>query len=433
MIKKYWLYLEPYVHVSVKREHTLIYNPLNKKVLEYKNNPQIAGMARRLQSMKNSYVIKLTSKELENPQKAKFVEKLRESFMGDLLDSDWVEGKPLQIMPNVRVMKDSPKSKRRVETGNEDGGFIGMELMSYLSEISLYINNGNRREHPVFNNAYRQFLFPYNGGKRKTELPLQSIKDIVNEAKGSSLFRLNILGGNIFEYPDFKKLNEFLNTIPVIKTYFVYYRDLRSREDALKSIHQNRAFDKAKRFQWELDVSVDFPVREELFLNVVKMTGGSGLNTKFYFILEDETEFEEAENLAVKFNLTDYSFQPYYNGKNLDFFNDTVFLTREDVLESNSTQKDIFARMEVNQTDFGKLTILSNGNIHSNVNSPALGKLGKDSLFDVVDKEIRRGRNWRRTRQYIIPCRRCVFQYLCPSPSNYEYAVGKNNLCHIRH
>lgn len=38
---------------------------------------------------------------------------------------------------------------------------------------------------------------------------------------------------------------------------------------------------------------------------------------------------------------------------------------------------------------------------------------------------------WRRIREE-EPCNLCLYQYLCPSPSNYEAVIGKTNLCHVK-
>ncbi len=47
-------------------------------------------------------------------------------------------------------------------------------------------------------------------------------------------------------------------------------------------------------------------------------------------------------------------------------------------------------------------------------------------------KEMYRGKSWRRIRKKVEPCKKCTFEALCPPLSNYEYALGANNLCHIR-
>jgi pseudo-rSAM protein len=181
--------------------------------------------------------------------------------------------------------------------------------------------------------------------------------------------------------------------------------------------------------KWELNLFVNFPVKEEAFSSAKRIVDDAGINAVFHFIIEKEEEIALAEKLILEFKLPNYSFQPFYNGKNLDFFKEYVFVTREEVLSSRPTQKDILARGVLNQTNFGKLTILSDGNIHANVNVPALGNVAEHSLHDVIYKELSRGTSWKRTRSAITPCRECVLQYLCPSPSNYEYAIGRNNLC----
>jgi pseudo-rSAM protein len=86
----------------------------------------------------------------------------------------------------------------------------------------------------------------------------------------------------------------------------------------------------------------------------------------------------------------------------------------------------------VNPFHFGTLTVLSNGSIYANVNTQRLGSLNGGSLHDVVYKEMYRGKSWRRIRKKVEPCKFCTFDALCPPLSNYEYALGRNNLCHIR-
>jgi pseudo-rSAM protein len=56
----------------------------------------------------------------------------------------------------------------------------------------------------------------------------------------------------------------------------------------------------------------------------------------------------------------------------------------------------------------------------------------KDRFFEheIVHKEIDNGKSWFRIRNQ-APCNDCVYQWLCPSPSDYEIAIGRQNLCHI--
>ena len=59
------------------------------------------------------------------------------------------------------------------------------------------------------------------------------------------------------------------------------------------------------------------------------------------------------------------------------------------------------------------------------------GDLGTHSILEVLYKEVTKGKSWRQLRSNVLPCRKCTYQYLCPPLSNYESAIGRNNLCHI--
>jgi len=425
-MKNTYFFLEPYVHVSLKKNRVLIFNPLNGKSLDYKNNPEIVRIVKRLLSNNNLFVIKLLKRELENRTVLSFINKVRNYFMGDLLPGDWYTKKPVQVKPGIKLLEDKP--------GIQDTkrGLVGLELMSNIYEITLYINDTDNCgfHHPnIFRQAYKQFLCPGGTGLQREELPFKNIQNIINETMASSLFRVNVSGGDIFSYSKFKELTELLNEQLLIKAYYLHYLSFKGNEKKVHSIHSSAKTGENANFKWELNIFVDFPVKLEAFSEIKRISNDSGISSIFHFIIEKEEEITLAEKLITTHNLSDYSFQPFFNGKNLDFFKKNVFLTPEEVLASCPTQKDILARSVMNQTNFGKLTILSNGNIHANVNLPALGNVKKNSLHDVIYKELNQGKSWRRTRSTITPCRSCILQYLCPSPSNYEYAIGRNNLC----
>lgn len=60
-----------------------------------------------------------------------------------------------------------------------------------------------------------------------------------------------------------------------------------------------------------------------------------------------------------------------------------------------------------------------------------LGNLSTHNIYEIVQKEIQEGQSWLRTRKQ-EPCNSCIYQYLCPSPSDYEIIIGRLNLCHIK-
>ena len=85
----------------------------------------------------------------------------------------------------------------------------------------------------------------------------------------------------------------------------------------------------------------------------------------------------------------------------------------------------------MNIYDFGKINIMPNGDVYANLNHPILGNIYTDSLYEIVHKEVEEGKSWLRIRNE-APCNDCVYQWLCPPPSNYEIAIGRSNLCHVK-
>ena len=85
----------------------------------------------------------------------------------------------------------------------------------------------------------------------------------------------------------------------------------------------------------------------------------------------------------------------------------------------------------MNTQTFGKLTIMSDGNIYVNANSPKAGNLGGKAIREIVFDEIYNGESWLKTRMEVSPCAGCLYNFLCPPLSNYEHVIGRNNLCHV--
>lgn len=424
MTNSTYFFLEPYVHIFQKQDHALLYNELNGETLEYRGVPAVSRLLKRLLAFKNSYVVKMSRQDLEEPAVGDFVRAARERFMGDLLDAGQLSGKPFQIPPRLKVHNEPHTS------GEDDNRETGKNIKRFLSDLSIYINGSGTAYAPKFKDAYKQFLCPRQNGSR-AELPVQTIDGLLAEASGSPMGRLNILGGDIFQYSQLPALIASLDNFPADKYYYLHYGDAALNASQLALLKETGTFkDEAEPHNY-LELFADFPVNGEWLVQGARAAMSAGIPFRFNFILEKEDELEFAEQIISRFRLEDYSLLPYYNGGNLEFFREAVFITREAVLAARPGKKDIFARQVIDQTHFGSLTVLNNGAVHANVNAPALGKSGRDSPAGMLHKEAAHGKSWRRNRGKIPPCKGCVYQYLCPSPSNYERVMGKNNLCRI--
>ena len=416
--KTYWFFLEPYVHISVKGQQVLLYNTLNGKILEYKNEPAITKTVKRVNSEKNLLTIKVTSAYINsNPEISKFIKDVRKYFMGDLIDTALSEGKPIQMKRILNIQKDVKRLKE------DPSRSVGEDVMSYLKEISLYINNACDNDCSICNNAYKQFLYCRKCNRKENELDFRQLAAFLNDTKGSALSRVNVLGGDIFKYSKFEELVSLLNHIPTIKAYFFHYLNLENRGDYLKQINSNLSY---------MSILIDFPIKEKKFAQSMELLYKSGHNLQITFVIQNREELEEAQRLTSLSKITNFIIQPFYNGRNLHFFKKNVFVNRSSIHEAKPTLKDIYLKKVLNPINFGKIVVSSNGSVHSNVNFPMLGKLGLNFLHEVVMREMYQGRSWRRLRSKIVPCKDCVFELLCPPLSNFEYVIGRNNLCNIK-
>jgi pseudo-rSAM protein len=93
--------------------------------------------------------------------------------------------------------------------------------------------------------------------------------------------------------------------------------------------------------------------------------------------------------------------------------------------------KDFFVNQSMNIYNFGKINIMPDGDVYANVNHQVLGNISTHSIHEIIYKEVEEGKSWFHIRNQ-TPCNNCLYQWLCPSPSEYEMAIGRLNLCHIK-
>lgn len=425
MKKEYWFYIDTYVHVAVKKDAVLFYNSYTGKILEYSGSPEISALIKRLLAPKNLRVVRLKAKDLGDPVTRSFVDKIREYYMGDLLDVSFSGGKPIQAPPIVKVQKDVKFLK------GEAGRSVGEDMMKYLSTVSLYITDRCNQACDICTGAFRQFPCCTAGKKLKHDLTPADIKGVADEIENRALNSLDILGGDIFMHPELETVLEIINGIQAPKTYHLHYLNAAAHLSQLSLLAAPHAGGSTLNHS-RLKIPVHFPVEEGPLKAVIDAVAGLGMDTVFCFIVRGAEDFEKAQAMIARFQIAESEFHVFYDGNNLDFFKENVFVDKEDIESIRPTLQEIYAREKINSIYFGHLTVRSNGRVYAAMNSRSLGSLGKHSFYDIVFKEMSNGASWRKTRKHITPCKHCTYELLCPPISNYNFALGMNNLCHIK-
>ncbi|WP_373227132.1 hypothetical protein [Parabacteroides merdae] len=153
------------------------------------------------------------------------------------------------------------------------------------------------------------------------------------------------------------------------------------------------------------------------------------VDLNYNFRIFSEEDFSWTSKLIDVYQIKKYQIIPRNNGRNLDFFKSCIYVDEQDILDSRQTKQNIFAHQALNTNDFGKLTITTDGKVYANLHHRTIGSIDED-LRMLVYKEMSKGSSWLRVRD-MSPCSKCIYQWLCPSPSDYELEIGKPNLCHV--
>lgn len=379
--KDYWFVIEPYVLVRVTDQNALLYNTLDNSTIE-SDNSEVIELLQRVLKREDCGVILLESKRYYSKNVWGFIKELREKYMGDIIDVNLSEGKPVQVLPFFNFQE-----RGKTEVYKKQNFSQAKSALKNLSEISIHL------DHTI--DIIK--LIPF----------LQSVPEGI-------IF--NILG-NIKDVVNYNQLLSFFDQYPSFKNMVCSYTNLFALQPAFGN-------------NYSYKISVTFPIDMERWDYSRQILHDQTLPFEYVFEVSSNEDFQSAEKLIEEFQLENYQFKPVYTGENLLFFEENVYLTKEGILGTTLSMKDIFRHQAINICDFGKINILPNGNVFANINHPALGNIYTQSINEIVQKEVDEGMSWFRIRNQ-APCNDCVYQWLCPSPSDYEIAIGRPDLCHI--
>ena len=414
---KYWFYIEPYVHLACKSNDCLFYNTLSGKALIYWNDPDIAGLVRRLSSPANSRVVRLNGDDLQKGRISTFVRNVREHFMGDVLDTAYSSAKPVQMVHRPKIEEDAERLKSDKEHS------VGEGELGYLSDVSFYINTECCENCPGCRGYLKQFLCCTRSIHKKQEMTPSALSHLLSQIEGSPVSRIHILGGNMFLHSQLRSMVEILKAKPREVAFYLHYSHLGDSCGRMDLLDFDRA-----RYQ----VIVTPPYSPELFRAAREKVVGHESSTNFVFVVHSDEDIQQAKGMIETCGAASHTLKPYFNGENGAFFYESVFMDLEDILNTRPSHKAIYANQVLNRLNFGRLIVMSNGKVYANLNKPSLGNWKKDEIKQILYKEMYHGKSWRRTRLKVEPCRHCILAALCPPLGNYELALKRNDLCHVR-
>lgn len=394
-MEKQWFYLSPNTFLWCKNTKGLVYNSISGDSFRFVNDESIRQITDDLANLSNLYCIEIKDVGVTKPSVARFIEIIQASQAGKLVKQIPGQPNPILLPPLLNLQSD-------VERLRKDTPFIvGEHVLAYLHEVFLHVNTFDDKTHRIRN------------------LEFFRIEIFLDSLLFSSIGHIHLCGEDIAAYPDLLLLIDKLDKIHLKKSIHLKSEKLEKLKD-LPDIFTSA--------QFQLVVEVDNVSDTNLNFINAELTNRK-INLEWYFFIKNEKEYELTELLIEKYDLQNAEINPHYTGENLQFFEDNIYLTEVDLQSPGLSKREVFAHQALNTNDFGKITIMSDGIVYANVFHEPLGTID-DDIRELIYNEMDKGTSWRRIRD-MKPCCDCVYQWLCPSPSNYELEIGKPNLCHV--
>lgn len=329
-------------------------------------------------------------------------------FFGTILKKD-SSGKPLNLLPILSLNQDLDRNIN-----------IPIESLNNLIQLNIYITNECNLEcnhcEDIHNQMYSCTKYIPNG-----ILPIEIFNKILTQCEFSNLSRVSLLGGNVFLHPYLEEMVSALNQKSIhvqIVTSITHYLDNIDRIN--------------KSVLCESNFLVFFDDSSLELLRFVKNTV-KNQRAKFTCIVSSEESLAKCYMLANEYEELELTPYPIYNGNNLDFLINNVFITSESVFKYRHNFRSIFCNQKINSNFYGSLIIFPNASVKPALNSRVIGNLKSDELSMIIDKEIRRGNTWRLVRNKQEPCKDCLFRDICPPISDLEMCLGRYDLCTLKH
>lgn len=376
----YWFKIEPYMHISIVNSNVLLYNTFDGSFIESKDI-EIVKLLKETLLKENCGVVLLTAERYNLDNIRKFIMELRAKYMGDIIDIELSKSKPVQIMPFTSLLNTQELFKKQNFP-------TGKKILEYLSEISIYVD--------------------YNTNIMDLNSFLKSLPNIST---------VNIIG-NLKDVANYKELLLVLDQFPSLKKITCNYSNVISLQPEFVN-------------NFSYSILINYPIDISKWNYSRRLLLNQSIPFECIFEVTSMDNYSQINKFIEEFGIEKHQLKPVYTGDNIDFFKENVFLTKDDILSTPLSISDFFINQSMNIFDFGKIAIMSNGDIYANVNYPILGNIHTHSIYEIISKELEEGRSWLRIRNQ-APCNTCLYQWFCPSPSNYEIAIGRPNLCHVK-
>ncbi|MEY8707665.1 TIGR04150 pseudo-rSAM protein [Bacteroides faecichinchillae] len=398
-MKKYWLVLSPNTFMWLKGEEGLLYHAVSHAQVSFKNVGALRLLTEWINDIDNLYRVELTEETLRQLEVNEWIRQVVDKECGKLVENDDVNNCPVSLKP-VLKLQDGVQYYEWLHRQGTDGSVI-----QNLHNIVFYLNGSASGDEWL----HRQLIYP---SATETVADRMRVVHFARNARQSPYLLEISLVGNLFAIPQLAEEVEALQTICPVMLYVTV-------EDALHALPQVKV--------WADRQAIRILVKDYVALKTLLDAGEWSTSLRFTLIVTSIQTYENATEIVETYGLEHAELIPAFTGDNRSFFEENLYMDVEELAEIALSKRDIFIRQTLNIADFGKLYIEPDGKVYANLNDKSIGMID-NSPHDLVYRELTEGNAWLHIRNE-EPCCECVYQWLCPSPSNYERVIGKPNLC----
>lgn len=404
-LKDNWFSIPQTVYTSFEEKDSVLLYHTEKGCNACSKSHKIVKLIKDLYNPINMGVVSLNN-YLPDDNTEKFIKHLLESDLCLTIPQSHNNSKPICFLPILNLQNDVERLK---EIGEEH--MIGDNISTYLTRAVIHLNSKCGKHCPHCGIAYKQTLC-CTATEPPQAMPLERLKELVGQLAATSVQVIDLVGGDLRTYPHLDQLHALVEQYQQF-SWHMWQHGLNCEGFALG---------KAKA-----DVLLSAPFGTCDGFEYLK----NKPDVRFHLLVESEMQIEQAEQLIAEIEAERCEWVPIFNGENLKFFENNVFLNEDDIMSAPISMREIFCHQKLNTNYFGVLHFFANGEVRAEVNDQMVGWFPDKSVLELVYEELLHNTAWRQIRGG-TRCSGCRFRYLCPSPGNYETVIGKENLCHVQ-
>lgn len=406
--KDLWFSINPFVYFEIKKNAALLYNSLSKEMVILEDKNMLSVLQRLHDSERGG--IWVSQHEYESD----FFQNLNNLFHKYHFGKSHLinQHKEPIVFQNELFFE---KNFFDYSGDKEFAAYHSKDLFEELIQVNIYVTSYCENKCSICHMAAKQSLFCYSDDRTSSFMSCETFRKIIQILYHQNCV-INILGGDISKHPKLDGLMTIISSFP--QKNVTLYLNSTILESTMNTISNH------------LPPNLSFVL---LFNSVKEYKSFCHLNQIPTIVINKRIVLVFSETDLIEMTNCDddsVTIIPIYDGSNIEFFEQFVYLNEKDLQDKKLSLEDILINKRMNVLNYGILFIQPDNSVSSCFCNTEIGRL-EEGIENLLWREMKRKDGWVKTRTE-KPCNDCVYQFLCPPPSNYELAIGKPNLCTIK-